>query len=146
MIAVLPFSRCLVEEEIEICDSLTLFPPGEWERLGLLEELPPATSIAILATNASGICSEVTEERTLFVYRDDSKRLSPIGLSHKDDLFLLQKVVAQCELRSDVARFDRCRLDLSDTLLSRVGTRDGSSGSSLVVLSKSSLMMQLPLI
>ena len=44
MIAVLPFSRCLVEEEIEICDSLTLFPPGEWERLGLLEELPPATN------------------------------------------------------------------------------------------------------
>jgi hypothetical protein len=130
VIAVFPISRCLVEQEIEICDSLTLFPPGEWEGLHLIAEPLPSTSIAALATNASGFSAEIIKGSALVVYRDDSKHLSAIGSSHKDDLFLLQKVVAECESRLDIARFDMCRLDLPDTLFGRTGTWEGSEGAS----------------
>ena len=130
MLAVLPLSRCLLEQEIEICDSLTIYPAGQWEGLSSIGELPPSTSIAALATNTSGISPEVIESSALVVFCDDSRLASPSDVSHKDALFFLEKIVAECESRLDIARFDKCRFDLPDTLFGRVGTWDGSNGSS----------------
>jgi hypothetical protein len=130
VIAVLPLSRCLIEQEISICDSLTLFPPGEWEGLSLIGELPPPVSAATLATNLSGISPEIIETSALVVYRDGSALPNLLGVSHKNDLFLLEKLAAQCESLLDITRFDKCQLDLPDTLFGRVGTWDNSNGAS----------------
>ena len=130
MLAVLPLSRCLVEQQIEISDSLTIYPEGEWEGLSSIGELPPMTSIAAFATNASGISPEVIDSSVLVVFRHDAKLPGKIGASHKDAVFFLERIVAECESYLDIARFDRCRFDLPDTLFGRVGTWDGSNGAS----------------
>lgn len=130
MLAILPLSRCLVEQEVEISESLTIYPAGEWDGLSSIGELPPLTSIAALATNASGFSPEVIESSVLVVFRHEARLPSKSLVSHKDAVFLLEKIVAECESRLDVARFDRCRLDLPDTLFGRVGTWDGSNGAS----------------
>lgn len=129
-LAVLPLSRCLVEQKVEICDSLSIYPSGEWEGLSSIGELPPPTSIASLATNTSGISPEVIESSVLVVYRDDFRRNYRSEASHKEELFFLETIVAECESRLDIARFDKCRFDLPDTLFGRVGTWNDSNGAS----------------
>ena len=130
MIAVFPISRCLVGQKIEICESLSIWPPGEWHGLPLIGELPPISSLASIATSASGISSEIFRASALVVCEDDSVKVDSIGHTHKGDLFALEKVAAACESRLDVARFEMCLLDLADTLFGRVGTWEGSNGAS----------------
>lgn len=130
MIAILPISRCLVEEAVEICNTLTIFPPGEWEGLHLLNEPVSISGLAAFSSSVSGFSIEVIEQNALVVYRNDLKPSRKMGLSHPDDLFVLRQVVAECELLLDVARFDMCQLDLPETLFGRVGTWPGSDGTS----------------
>lgn len=130
VIAALPLSRCLLEDEIEISDALTLYPPGVWEGLPLIGDLPSPGSIAAMATSFSGISPEVIESSAIAIYRDVALHSTAVGTSHKSDLFLLERTVAQCESLMDVARFDMCRLDFPDTLFGRIGTWDGSNGAS----------------
>lgn len=131
MIAVFPISRCLVEQEIRVCESLSIWPPGQWYGLPLVGEISPAENpLTEVATVTSGISSEVIAKSSVIDYQEDAVDLDSIGLSHKSDLFMLQKVAAECESRLDVARFDMCRLDLPETVFGRVGTWRGSNGAS----------------
>lgn len=130
MLAVLPISRCLVEQEIEISGALSLHPPGDWGGISCIGELPSQDSLTGFATITSGISPEVIESSTLVVFDSDFNDALEVRSSHKDDLFLLQRVVAECESQLDVVRFDLCRLDLPDTLPGRVGTWDQSNGAS----------------
>lgn len=130
MLAVLPISRCLVEERTEISRSLSLHPPGGWAGLPFVGELPSQSSLAGAATFFSGMSRDVVESNTLVVFECNFADALEERSSHKDDLFLLQRVVAECEVLLDVARFDLCRLDLPDTLPGRVGTWEQSNGAS----------------
>ena len=130
MIAVLPISRCLVETEVVICDSIAIHPPGTWHGLALVPELPSSDSIAGLATNASGITPAIIESSALVIYQNKSIDSNSIGASHKDDLFFLQRVASECESWLDIARFDMCQLYLPDTVFGRVGNWYGSNGAS----------------
>lgn len=96
----------------------------------MIGDLPDSSSIAGLATNLSGISPEVIEESVLVVYQGEFIKSPFIGASHEEEMFALKKIIAECESRLDIARFDMCRLDLPETLFGRVGAWSKSNGAS----------------
>lgn len=144
-IAVMPFSRALLEHCFEI-DEFAFFEPG-WIDFDVLNPIENESLEDLIAYQSSGnidaqygnqMLRRATSSLTKFgldVLKNHPVVVFPISIDiekfvnfhHQEDVELLKKLSFLAEKAMDIIRFEKCRLDLPDTLPGTVGSWEGSS-------------------
>lgn len=144
-IAVMPFSRALLEHcfkidefnffKAECIDFKTLKPIGNesFEDLRdykLSGNIDPDYGNQILrraTSSLTGFNIEVLSGHPVVVFPISIDMSIFLNFCHQDDVDLIKKLSFVAEKAMDIIRFEKCRLDLPDTLPGAVGSWEGSS-------------------
>lgn len=144
-IAIMPFSRALLEHNFEI-DEFAFFEPGalEFESLNPIEnetfeelcdyklsgDIDPQDGNKMLrraTTSLTKFDLEVLKNHPVVVFPVSIDMDKFLNFHHQEDVDLIKKLSFMAEKAMDMIRFELCRLDLPDTLPGTIGSWEGSS-------------------
>lgn len=143
-VAFMPLSRVLLEhsftidqfhfyplqemdfEKLNISKNATMEEIAEHKQRGSISNTDDNSLLRQIVTSATGFSKEVLGAHPVVAFPIELDINIFIDHSHQDDVALIKKLAFSAERAMDIIRFEKCRLDLPDTLPGPVGSWSGS--------------------